>query len=423
MRTLASPSTLACLLGLLTLGAAPAHAATDDVSMSFLELPPHPVAGVERVLVLDLKGSAGSKVLAGGAVSALERGALGNAQGAHVGGRRWQTGVTVERHTVGEEPDAAAVAALAKEHGAQVVIYGEASGKESSYREYEQEREIVEKTENGEQKKTIQVDCAERAVAAAWSYRIFAADGSTVHQDAGHSDRRSADCDEPGEDTLKIASTRSLWAPVAEGAGLGIPAQFRPVYKSVRLVVFDKKDTRATVESLAKGDWKQAATLAAASLAEHPYDHLQLHHAGLAAMGMGDLGSAESLFALAGRYSDSDLYGKVGALATLRRNVGSQLDAVLAAEAPSVAEPLTATVQAARAVLASPEPEGRVVVTKQLLGNDVKVLSAPKKGDVVTELRVGTRVYGTKDEGNMVRVVLPDGAATGWVASKNTRSP
>ena len=95
MRTLASPSTLACLLGLLALAEGPAHAATDDVSMAFLELPPHPVAGVERVLVLELKGSAGSKVLAGGVVTALERGPLGNAQRAHVGGRRWQTGVTV----------------------------------------------------------------------------------------------------------------------------------------------------------------------------------------------------------------------------------------------------------------------------------------------------------------------------------------
>ena len=423
MRTLASPSTLACLLGLLALAEGPAHAATDDVSMAFLELPPHPVAGVERVLVLELKGSAGSKVLAGGVVTALERGPLGNAQRAHVGGRRWQTGVTVERLTVAEEPDVAAVAALAKEHGAQVVIYGEAAGKESSYREYEQEREIVEKTENGEQKKTIEVDCAERAVAASWSYRVFAADGSTVHQDAGHSDRRSADCDEPGEDTLKIASARSLWAPVAEGAGLGVPAQFRPVYKSVRLVVFDKKDTRPTVEALEKGDWKQAATLASSSLAAQPYDHFQLHHAGLAAMGMGDLGAAETLFALAGRYSDVDLYGKMGAVATLRRNVGGQLDALLEAEAPSVAEPLASTVQGARAVLAAPEPKGKAVLTKQSLGNKVKVLSAPKKGEVVAELRVGTRVYESKAEGGMLLVVLPDGAATGWVSSKNTKDP
>lgn len=407
------------LLTLFTLGGSAARAGTLQVRE--LVAPAHPVPGAEKVLILEPTGTGGHAF-----ASALQRTlgdeGLGTGSGPTVSDGLMAPRITASRMTEARQLTSELAVELAAKHGVQIIATGEVSGVEMSFREWEEERTRKERTDSGEKEIKYNVPCAAREVEVKSWYALFSATGEIIVNDDATRMVTSSDCDEYGDDPLKLDSAAALTQPLVDAAAFNFALQWRPHYRSASYPIFEDGDSGGVLADLKRGSWDAAATHAAAALGKQPYDYALQHHTALLLAMTGHYSDAVTQLQLVYRYTGDAAFQDLTRAIEQRQAAAAALAQLYQlSPQPRALDALAPQLAISQEIVARPLPEGRATVVRSLLDRPVELADGPKKGATVAAVPRGLQVFATAEEGKMSLVTLPDGAPGGWVPNRNLK--
>ena len=316
-------------------------------------------------------------------------------------------------------PGADEVKKLAAANGAQAVLVVTAGGKQTAYETYSEDRTKTV-TQNGETKEeNYTVSCARRDAEASWTAALYlGSDGGEVMHTSQGGNLTSKDCDEEGDDPLKVKSEEELIGDLLNSGAPALAMKFNPYWASVRVAFArDKASSDAVALADKSGDWQGAVEVARSVLADDPYNAPAIYLIGFALEVGGRAEDAVVVYKLAARMKDDAVYQqavtrarqRVEELATLSRAYGIK---PTRANFTGVDEVIARAKQAADIPVAG--------VPAEIKGTRNKRVPVFKANDPTSEILMmlpgDTEVRRISQANGMVQIQLPDGQQ-GWVSS------
>ena len=380
--------------------------------------PEHVVEGLRKVVIIDNGGGWNQRFR--DAVARSLRSQVGHDDSAPEADAGLKAGVVDFVVVKGSAtPGAEEVKRLAAANAAQAVLVVTAGGKQTAYETYSEDR-AGNVTENGETKQqTYTVPCARRDAEAAWTGALYlGSDGSEVmHADQG-ANLTSRDCDEEGDDPLKVRTEEELIGDLLDGGAPALAMKFSPYWSSVRVAFArDKASNDAVTLADKSGDWQGAVEVARAVLADDPYNAPAIYLIGFALEVGGRADDAVVVYRLAARMKDDAVYQQ--AVSRARQRVG-ELETL--ARAYGI-KPTRTGFEGVDAVIARARQAADVPVAgvpAEIKGTRNKRIPVFKASDPSSEILImlpgDTEVRRISQSNGMVQIQLPDGQQ-GWVSA------
>ncbi len=405
------------ILGLAGLASTPAFAKEKYQRV----VPPTAVVeGLQKVVIVDHTGSWGDHFNKH-AAEALRSNQLGLASGVPTADAPIKTGIidfiiVSGQQTMGGEQ----IRALAEQNGAQAVLVASATGRETAYESYSEDRKGIKTLDNGERvEETWTVKCGRRDVEASWEATLYsAADGSVVLDRSGSDTDKHSDCDEKGDDPLKVKSANEMIGSIITRGAANFTAGYAPYWDTVKIGVPKDRATRDAVDMADEGDWVTAVEMANELLLDDPYNAVAVYLNGLALELNGRASEAAGLYKFAERLKDDSVYDKAVTRARQRAGELEVLSSAYGLEArPGSFTGVDALI--ARATKAAAVPvAGSPVTVKGGKNKRIPVTAEQSTGsEIVASVPGGTEVRKIKEEGGRAEIQLPDGLQ-GWIDGK-----
>lgn len=383
--------------------------------------PEHVVPELARVVIVSSDAPL-SDALAKGAAGALRQ-RYGFAEGVPVADEGLRSDIVDAVIVRGSDtPGLEEIKAYAQANHAQAVLVGTAEGRETGFEPYKEERKETRVKDGVKYEDRWVVECARRDVEASWRLTLYSGiDGAVIASSQSTRTASDKDCDERGDDPLKLANEAELLGSLVTSVGAGFTADWAPTWRSFKVAMPSDRASREVERAAGDGDWTEAVALANAVLADDPFNAVSVYYVGLALELNGRASEAATLYGYASRLREDRVYDKARAGA---RERATQLESLLGYsgnkpkswDAAGVST-LLATATAASAVPLAGDP----VEVKGTENKRAPVYASPDGGGaVLVALPGGTTVRSLKTQGDMIQVQLPDGR-TGWMAAKLIR--
>lgn len=382
--------------------------------------PANVVTGLQKVVIVDHTGS-WSDHFNKNAAQAVRSNQLGFARDVPTADAPIKTGtidfvIVSGQETMGGEQ----IQSLAAENGAQAVLVATADGQQTAYETFNEDRKGIKTLDNGErvEEKWV-VNCARRDVEASWHATLYSgADGSVVFDSAGHDTDKHKDCDERGDDPLKVKSADDMVGSIITRGSTSFTYGYAPYWDTVKIAVPQDRATRDAADMADEGDWVTAVEMAAEILADDSYNAVAVYLTGMALEMHGRAQDAANLYKFAERLKDDSVYDK--AVTRARQRVG-ELSTLASAYGLEASQTSFNGVDAliARALKAAAIPVSGSPATLKGTKNKRVPVTAQKdaSSEIVASVPGGTEVRKLQDDGSRAEIQLPDGLQ-GWVDGK-----
>lgn len=380
--------------------------------------PEHVIDGLRKVAIIE-SGDGWNRYFRD-AISRDLRSQIGRADGVPEADTGLKTGIVDFAVVKGSAtPGGEEVRKLAAGSAAQAVLSVSATGKETAYETYTEDRTAVT-YENGEKKeRNYTVSCARRDAEAGWTAALYlGSDGSEVMHTSGSGTLSSRDCDEEGDDPLKILTADEMIANVLEGGSKTLVIKFSPYWSPIKVAFAKDKAVSDAVEVADKsGDWATAVEMAQNLLVDDAFNAPAIYLIGFALEMNGRSEEAAILYKFAARMKDDVLYqqavvrarARAAELVTLERAYGIR---------PKRAEFSGVEVVLERARKAADIPVAGVPA--EIKGTRNKRIPVFRESDPASDVILmvpgDTEVRRISSSNGMVQIQLPDGQE-GWVTS------